>query len=1659
MARVFLPPHYVSNDYYMVEGWRQDDRHIRAAWDGALEIHIRWSEPGEQDSLDRAAEIGHKRGVDRLVSWRKASDAVRNITHGLRCNYDQAATFGFQSEVMSGKHNIVLPHSMTASEKTARTIATAGMIASFASPHLANASANKVRLGTALSADRPEAAACLAVADALRLGASSSRTRASFEAILKGDPVPHKDEWRLEHKGIAAVAPGFDWFHVGPIVVACTETDAYIFSSTTRYFVAETLWTCGGWILAGLNHNNQHAATAARIGFDYIRDNLCTLLKTSSGPWRLARQMKTSYAITLAMHDYKNATKDERELIDVQVRGLKEEVETYRSGEVPWYEVVARMDETIQADLGTAWNMLPPPDCDMSAVNSGIKKKLNAQRKFDEAAWSDFVSYSRHAVLSHMLFARPDTEVDWHGEDEPKWAEKCREKVLTYADTYVNFTCKLPWDRHLETWGYTTQDVTHMNADKSLYDTPEACRSTTDGGMSELRYYVEHGHMFSGRWSAQEVRSSWEKGAPVGDRMGYVAAKSENTKPAGQQRETLSADDVLRECLTELDINVSKLSKFVNGVVVRAGKVQTERMIHNVMSKMHEGGLMLSLDVSGWSPNMVRKGEMMFADMLMGFFDIPEAQRASTLFTALNVIVARGGLHDSWQAEDGSFQGFFGAVDTMLHSMMCQWAFHEEKKAGRIARTAKVDKATVMDDILAAITGIKVKPADALESFIHQYKRLGFTADAVKTLARGKVGHFLNRLYADGAEVLTPFKIAAKADREWDRVWVTLHDEIDAVFNSYCGASDRGYKSHAAYTMACWRSLWRMWERNKDIAAEGARFEFLFAWLPRSLGGAGFPVYGAWVNKLGASSLDNAMSAIYTIRDLMKQMGSHTSVALAETLNTVLTELAFVKLSQRSAVAVMDDPLSVHADGVPDAAAVRRSVAESALSRIKVHDELAALMSISRTAEYDSCVKSFLTSAEWSADVVSEIAATLPHAVTGVLLERLSSCDKLLRSAPHHVRNRAWKEFLRVNKRAATSWVYLKFTGRDESIDDAVTFCRVLRGRMFDAAGFRLANAEAPGSLSLLGRSQSEHETTIWVKAPATTDIDRTPAGCVPTIMRSYKAASARGRVSRGARDLGPLGSAFARICAVSSLGHSNGMNASAVDQLWNTLWTGSPHTIAIPKHAVPCSNTNRVCSRFTVTTHTVAAMPNYCPHISVDAHRAIHLLEPIPRTFSWLSVIYTLKAAAALDVELGERDGFQRGYAVRHIAASGRAEPEWPAQWEAPNVQCVASLARAMTAVAQEWSMDPDVDEPEGEDDPLIIAAAAVEKSRRSALDRLATFSGAGVFGIMDAGLFQQPQQHSGEADVRGHASTRTGQTTEPEEGAYRAVVQAAVKVFARSDAREAAAEARRVWARMFHGQKPEDFENRWSWVKGLLSENEDRFLRAMKPARHLFDPVDPRASRAERYYRYASQHLDKEKDTSRDPWARYYHHFMAAICNQLALPHVTSYAAACGSLVRAMATGCDTVTMRRMSGPDTSADEEMRAIQAPNTVQRACQSMVNACLPPDWSDHDEVYRGALYAVRRAMVYMAVDFAVPEIQLAQAPIPLSQEFDLMDRVGPVRMDAGPRGANAGPTDEQVRAFLLENGMFMSVQDARVTMMDDIKQWLEGEDDAGNADV
>lgn len=267
-------------------------------------------------------------------------------------------------------------------------------------------------------------------------------------------------------------------------------------------------------------------------------------------------------------------------------------------------------------------------------------------------------------MTAHLLLGKQHLKVTWRGPhknpESLDWVKDCRSGSLVYPPrvkrlSEVNRVTKVfQWTKHLEIWHWTVADVTHVNANIEDYFGDQGSNS------NDFIYSLKHGKILSKSYTPSEIREMMASNVIAGDRVGAVAVKAENCKYPGKQRETVSGDDIMRELLSELDINIANILHATSGVAMRTGRNRIEVAMENITASSTDNSVIISLDIEGWNPNPPRVKEMQFAQLLIDFYDAPKGFRVENIFKDISIIADKQGYRDIWQAVDGSIQGFFG---------------------------------------------------------------------------------------------------------------------------------------------------------------------------------------------------------------------------------------------------------------------------------------------------------------------------------------------------------------------------------------------------------------------------------------------------------------------------------------------------------------------------------------------------------------------------------------------------------------------------------------------------------------------------------------------------------------------------------------------------------------------------------------------------------------------------------------------------------------------------------------------------------------------------------------------------------------------------------------------------------------------------------------
>lgn len=1248
MAKVFAVPNYrgATEARHSFTRLGTSDRNIdsiieAADWSNEAMRHIVLSESTLSDAEKTRIETALEMCSDS-VKARTASITASRLIAELKpyCDlvWDGDACFGVLLEILAGRLRVKNPSPATTSiaASLGDAMFAVGYAGGYGSPIAAKEYLKEASIESVEVVDGTPAVNWMVFADNLRLGASpSSAPSLPFVVFEEETTLMNCAHIR---SSLSECIPSAIVYTIGFLLVIRFNGRAYIMNKNSRYNLASCVYTIANWAMAGALDERAGAKEAAITGIRFVTEKLVECSRSHTSPCVIARAMKSSYALILAgMQEglpahVRNAQRD----------ALEQEVRELQLAGESWHSRVSSLDIDLAVDYGTAWNLLPPADIDSAVFVESLKSKVGSKHTHNKEGWDDFVSYSLSVITARYLNENPDAVVTWASgrADDPAWAHESRINrtgaVYPNHDERDHIIKAIPWKRHLENWHHSAQDVTHIMSDITTYrkGAPRVAASVAN----ELLYVLHNGSLLSGMYTPTDIRSRWEKGSIPGDRVLYCAGKSENTKYGAKVRETISADDVLRECLSEIDANMATLSSYVGGVAMRAGRAGTEKLIDNVLAEARSGGTLISMDVSGWSPNMDRAGEMQFIDGLMSMFDVPDTMRCSCIFRDLNIVFDKHPCHTIFPMVDGSVQGFFGTADTIMHSLLAQYVLNKAKRDGHIEdiEDAVVAKVCLIDDILLSVKNTTA-PIDAvLDMFKTGYAALGFTVDVVKSLVGNRTGVFLNRVYTSKGEITTSAKIFAKADREWDRPVVGIYDEVSSILSGYSGAADRGFSAVRAYRAACFRIAMRMLAAAHNASVGDRIPTALVAFLPPSLGGLGVPDFASWISEMAGASI----AAHINVVCVSYLHAATTDATVARICRAVLNYVAYTPVKTSNAWTVASSPGAVSHVDFEDPISILSSAIAKAIARKRITSEIASLITARPTEEHISAISSILAANSYDAHLLSDFLAATPPAVGEVIMARFvksTACSCLVRPADLL---KARRKISHISRRVvSTAYTrVLEDPSRTVYVEATQIAAMLIKSRI---GTLKLSNAVIPAPLDIVHHVGVESDIQVFLGAR----ISRSAATGSSAVLRTYSCSVVESGMRLNDRDMGPFGSSARRAIRALSFIAAGHSNTKALSDLFCDCW-GIPRG-SVPAVAVPDVNPRRISLATASRNHSIRAYPNAHHTVTIKMSQALTKTEAIRTNVDMMSIRTILAASALADMDIIDLAGYKRNYAV----------------------------------------------------------------------------------------------------------------------------------------------------------------------------------------------------------------------------------------------------------------------------------------------------------------------------------------------------------------------------------------------------------------------------
>jgi hypothetical protein len=1320
MARVFPKPKYERDAFYrfiLFFGYAEEEyKNWAFAASAGIELpafNESKSKPTSKETdrmraLDAMYDLGTRNTAQKMISLQRAfqqygnacMEGVTEVLEGSTAQFH--ILYAFLSQRIKTRSEKVDYWKLADSDL--RTLGTIGMVGSLASPGPAVDACQNFRWYRYLLKNKPHIARLLAVSEVLRMGVSSREVSDATRNFINGIPYfgDKEDLFKVTNRRFVNLMPDEQAWCFMDIMAWKRGNQLFLLDREQRAEVGELLYGIANLAFYALNYRMNTEGKDAWGCYNDVLKYLCEsmghVVKKRLRTDKLARQMKSSYACFLAEYEPSgsSASDYQKELTSWQVPLILEEAQGASQGEELWYHAISHWPDELKVDMGTAWNFIPAPDSRPSAQSESMRKKVNAKKVYSREAVESFLAYSKTVLTAHILVGNNGAEGEWHGHnpaedpEEYEWVKNCRAGVLDYPTEEkcmgVHLTGCLQWKNHLEWWHFTAKDVTHVHADLSKYATRDAYNKLTREDHNELLHCLVHGPKFSTKYTPEEVRASLEAGKPLGDRVTVTASKRENTKRGvplegevtAKARETQSMDDVGREALTELNQNCPTLARYVDGIASRIGRAGLEMQVDKMLVRAAQGDFLIALDVKGWSPNLLRELEMRFARVIMDFFRGSWGISIEALLDSLHVVMSKLGFHDVWKMLDGSVQGWLPDVDSLLHSMVAQWSLFRTKRAGLLPADVTMAKVVQIDDILMALSPGASSPKVIVQALCEQYRSLGIEPDLIKTLAGVNKGHFLNRLYAAVKkrrfEVLTSSKIAAKADREWTQKFVAANAQIQSVFGSFLGASDRGANPVACYLCALGRAmtLVRSYSlRGDQLKTTVACFA---AWQSSGIGGWEFPSFSQWVSRSAATALDHGLG----LASRLARTIATTEPLLSDAIFAMMGCLKNKALHLTSYVALADDPFQVRVKGSCDPASIRNSALSKAAKRAIKDRQFVKLNSFSTSGEYESFVARVLKSKRWPAPLIQAWSNTLPHCIMRALTTTAERSEVLIGYLSYKERHKALGELRYANREYFKAWkkVY-RLTGMSqEERQEACMVAEELRKRRVTGMDVEMSMLRAPSIEDIVSHLPGDEGGAIrvFMKPCSAKQIYDGPEGC--NIKRTSVSSPIVYEAAFEANSWDPMTKKYDALQPVAMCAHALGDKEGVLYRAWHQLYLGEDPGHGLVCDAAMSNNPARMCRKLAKRNHCVMALPNTVSSISVDYSRFLEVFDHGRLLVDPAQVRTVMRASVCLDLALGActNSHVERHYSVRsnqHVV-EGDISIRDRIAFEMPNVRAV---------------------------------------------------------------------------------------------------------------------------------------------------------------------------------------------------------------------------------------------------------------------------------------------------------------------------------------------------------------------------------------------------
>jgi len=717
----------------------------------------------------------------------------------------------------------------------------------------------------------------------------------------------------------------------------------------------------------------------------------------------VARHMHLSYT------RWQNSTCEAQAPIDCgwaqRDQQLTKDILAYYPHNTQWYDLVMSLPvpERVKAEFLKLYHLLPPPDIDPLLLHQTLVERTSTANTCQSGPLDRFIQFCKSYDLCRFLSKRhadPKTAMepgyvasdqDWYKKSKsgrltmpPKkdWGRAWIEKEFAYDPT---------GDFHI----FDAKDCTRIVADLDAYMSRCRSRELSRVDQNELLSAIFNG----ARLSNGEMMTDWRARVMAGDVrptdniIAAEAGKAENTKPGSKVRETLSASDIAREFLTEVDHSLRPLAEMTPGVSIRVDMVRHKKKFQAMARATSADSLSqafaTSTDISGWSPKMPRKMFHAWQEYALTTTECPNPKAPAKLWDQLILFCDRRGVKESAPCPEGNIQGWPATSDTTMHAhILIYWAYELRDRKILSAKEAAyilclIDDAATVVALEGSAEECTKKAQAARELLAHIYSQLGFEMDEVKSFFSSIKFVYLNELYIDGTQVAHATKTIMRIDKDYTRRFASFTDNIATAFGTASSAAAQGADPFVAYYMAAWLAFQWLFKIDRRFMAMPTYLLTIIALAPVSLNGMGIK---AITSAMATGEMDH-------LTWFIEIAGHFCNLIESDQANNLFNSLLLQPPAERDARSVFMNPHSYTASSHLSAATAIRSMFRDAAREQGMAEPFRTLDRVERSDEYCAAVEKVLKSGSHEAALLEEVASCMPEALIDELMGRVDRTE------------------------------------------------------------------------------------------------------------------------------------------------------------------------------------------------------------------------------------------------------------------------------------------------------------------------------------------------------------------------------------------------------------------------------------------------------------------------------------------------------------------------------------------------------------------------------------------------------------------------------------------------------------------------------------------